>query len=235
MALAQQRADTGNMNIMPLFFFSLGLTVLQLKFYSNSNFSFLIYICTGRTQQQIPLLRQCPSLAEIFMKLFSTILFFLISSIACGQSLNFAQIKTASIDSLRRASNAKFIKYDYTIGVSEDYFPNATKFKLAQPIIIKGSYKDFNNETSFYFSKSDSIVRLIEYQWDVVEESFDSVYYKIVYKNKEYISSYFHFEPVEIHETDVKAAKSIWENNSVYVQQLIMPGLNRIRVLVSWK
>lgn len=169
------------------------------------------------------------------MKIYSTILFFLISAAVTAQSLNFVQIKAVTIDSLRQENNGKFITHDYTIGVSQDYFPNATKFKLAQPIIYKTIQKDFVTENSFYFSKIDSVVRLIEYQWDIIDESFDSVYYKIVNQNKEAITNYFHFAPQEIPETDVKAAKSIWENDSVYVQQLIMPGLQRIRVLVSWK
>jgi len=169
------------------------------------------------------------------MKIYSTVLFFLISAVTSAQSFNFVQIKAVAIDSLRQKNNGNFITYDYTIGVSQDYFPNATKFKLAEPIIYKTIQKDFVTENSFYFSKIDSVIRLIEYQWDIIDESFDSVYYKIVNQNKEIITNYFHFTPQEIPETDVKAAKSIWENDSVYVQQLIMPGLQRIRVLVSWK
>jgi len=67
MALAQRRADTANLNILSLFFFIFRLTVLQLKFYFKCHFRLLNYISTGRTQQQIPLLRQCPSLAAIFI------------------------------------------------------------------------------------------------------------------------------------------------------------------------
>jgi len=65
MALAQRRADTANLNILSLSFFIFRLTVLQLKFYFKCRFRLLNYISTGRTQQQIPLLRKCPSLAAI--------------------------------------------------------------------------------------------------------------------------------------------------------------------------
>ena len=62
MALAQRRADTANLNILSLLFFIFRLTVLQLKFYFKCHLRLLNYISAGRTQQQIPLLRQCPSL-----------------------------------------------------------------------------------------------------------------------------------------------------------------------------
>ena len=169
------------------------------------------------------------------MKIYSFIFILFISISASAQSFNFVQIKTAAIDSLRQSNKGSFITYDYSISVSQDYFPKAQKYNLAQPIIYKTVEKDFTTENSFYYTKADSVVRLIEYQWDILEESYDSVYYKIVNQNKEIISNYFHFRPQEIPETDVKAAKSIWEKDSVYVQQLIMPGLLRIRVLISWK
>jgi len=63
MALAQRRADRANLNILSLLFFSFRLTALQLKFYFKCHLRLLTYNGTGRTQQQIPLLRQCPSLA----------------------------------------------------------------------------------------------------------------------------------------------------------------------------
>ena len=43
-----------NLNIFHPLFFSFGWTDLQLKFYSNYKFPFLIYICTRRTQHQFP-------------------------------------------------------------------------------------------------------------------------------------------------------------------------------------
>jgi len=175
------------------------------------------------------------SLAATFMKLCNLILVCLFPTFALGQQFNYAQIKTKEIDSLRKINNAHVITYDYPIGVSSDYFPNRAQFVLAQPIIYRKKIKSFENETSFYFSKSDSVVRLIEYQWEGSSKSTDLEYYEIVKGNKKVISDFFHSLPVEVPETDEKAAKSIWENESVYVEQLIMPGLQRIRVLISWK
>ena len=67
MALAQRRADTANLNILSLLFFIFRLTVLQLKFYFKCHFRLLNYTSTGRTQQQIPLLRQCRPLAKTLL------------------------------------------------------------------------------------------------------------------------------------------------------------------------
>ncbi|GAB2811019.1 hypothetical protein [Ferruginibacter profundus] len=169
------------------------------------------------------------------MKLFITILILFVPFLIYGQSFNFTKIKTVAIDSLRKIDHANKIKHTYTIDISEDYFPNRTKFALAQPIIYGKKVDNFKNEVSFFYTKADSLVRLIEYEWEGDENATDSAYYEIVKKNKETISTYFNTMPNEIPETETKAAKSIWENELVFVQQLIMPGLQRIRVLVSWK
>jgi len=169
------------------------------------------------------------------MKHYITIIILFVPFLSYGQSLNFAKIKTSSIDSLRKFDKANKIKHTYTIGVSEDYFPNRVKFVLEQPIIYGKKSGNFKNEISFFYTKADSLVRLIEYEWEGDENAADSAYYEIVNKNKETISKYFQSTPTEIPETETKAAKSIWENELVFVQQLIMPGLQRIRILVSWK
>jgi len=167
------------------------------------------------------------------MKPYITIWLFLFPLITNGQSFNFTQIKIESIDSLRNIDKAKKITHSYTTGVSSDYFPDRMKFALEQPIIYGKKLGAFKNEISFFFTKRDSVVRLIEYEWEGDENATDSAYYEIVNENKIIISKYFNALPTEIPETESKAAKSIWENEQVFVEQLMMPGLQRIRVLIS--
>lgn len=168
------------------------------------------------------------------MKHFITIIFF-VPFLVYGQSFNFTKIKTSAIDSLRKIDKAKRIKHTYTTSVSEDYFPNRMQFDLEQPIIYGKKYKNFMNEISFFFTKADSIVRLIEYEWEGNENATGNTYSEIIKNNKAIISNYFNSKPTEVPETETKAAKSIWENDLLFVEHLIMPGLKRIRVLISWK
>ena len=182
------------------------------------------------------------------MKFASKLLtLFLFPAIGFAQQFNYSKIRTNSIDSLRKIENAKFITLSYSINLASDYFPNESQFSLAQPIIYQRKVNGFTIETSFYFSKPDSIVRLIQYEWGATdshlleyqqegsEKSTDSQFNEIVMANKKIIADYFNFEPKEIPETEDMAAKSIWQNDSVYVELLVMPGLQRTRVLVSWK
>ena len=162
-------------------------------------------------------------------------LFVFLHPLAQGQSFNFEKITVQSIEKLQQNENAQKVTYDYPIGVSQDYFPNRRNYSLAQPIIFTKKDKTFQRETSYYFSKPDSVVRLIEYQWDGTDSTTEEEFYQIIEQNKSHISKHFKKPGIETKATETKAAKSIWENESVYVQQFFIPGLVRIRVLVSWK
>jgi len=74
-SIAKIQADGSSINCISQPFFSFGLTVLQLKLYFKSKFHLLTYISTGRTQHQIPVLRQCWSLAA---RLIEALYFFLL-------------------------------------------------------------------------------------------------------------------------------------------------------------
>lgn len=158
-----------------------------------------------------------------------------IKPIAAPQKFNFQKIRTSDIESLRAADGARFVTYDYFISASEDYFPGRPAFDLAQPLIYQKTDGPFQVETSFYFSKGDSTVRLIEYQWEGTRKLSEAEFNDIIKKNTAAISAQLNSSPKLIPETKERAAKDIWENKSIYVQQLHMPDLRRIRVLVSWK
>ena len=162
-------------------------------------------------------------------------LFFVLPVYVAGQHFNFNRIRVSAINSLEKGSGAKRVFYDYPIGVAGDYFPGREKFALAQPIIYRKKINNFTFETSYFYSRTDSFVRLIEYAWEGTDKSGIPRFYTIVKNNKRKLSAYFGNPGKEIPATEVKSETAIWENELVYVEQFIAPGLYRIRVLVSWK
>ena len=116
MALAQRRADTANLNILSLFFFISGLTVSQLKFYLKFHLRLLNYISTGRTQQQIPLLRQCPSLYDIMGKfiLYAALLLTFSCNSNSLESENYATKIDGEMVYKKNCANCHKIDTDYS-------------------------------------------------------------------------------------------------------------------------
>jgi hypothetical protein len=160
---------------------------------------------------------------------------FLLPIFGVSQQFNFKRITTSSIHNLQKGQNAKKVIYDHPIGVSDDYFPNRRQFRLAQPICYATEDRTFHFETSYYFSKQDSVVRLIEYQWEGSESTSDAKFNLRVEQNKKLISKLFKQPGKSTAATKTRAAKTVWENNLVYVEQFYIPAMMRIRVLVSWK
>ncbi len=167
--------------------------------------------------------------------LFVYVSLFLHSGLAFAQKINFRKISVASIELLQKDQGATIVTYDYTIGVSGDYFPNRKDFLLAQTIVYEKAINSFNFKTSYYYSKQDSLVRLIEYEWEGTDNCTENIFQLTVKRNKEGISKFFKSPGKEIPETDTKAPKTIWENETVYVEQFYIPGMFRIRILISWK
>jgi hypothetical protein len=157
----------------------------------------------------------------------------LISEIVFGQQFNFKQIDAAAIESLHKTDKSKPYTYPFSVTVSDDYFPNANKYNLGAPIVRTMSLPGFRYETSYYISLPDSTVRLIEYWWEGTSAN-ETEFNKQVEANKKTINKYFGEAGKEIPAHDVKAAKTVWENETTHVEQFIIP-FYRIRVLVSWK
>jgi hypothetical protein len=137
------------------------------------------------------------------------------------------------IEELESYDSLDQIKKEYTIGVSEGYFPNRKRYLLAQPIIYGKRGGSFEFERHYYYSKADSIVRLIEYQWEGTDSTSEVDFNYKVEQNKQLISKLMGFQGKEIPETEDLAAKTIWSNDKVYVEQFYVP-IRLIRVLVSW-
>jgi hypothetical protein len=112
------------------------------------------------------------------------IIFIILNSFACKQmnkvpnrinsidvkiyETNFMtnKIKTSEIPKIEKKISG--IKYTKPINnyLSKDYFPDLDKYDFAQPIIYQRDTLNLNTEISYYFTKNDSIVRLIEYSWN---------------------------------------------------------------------
>ena len=162
-------------------------------------------------------------------------LFIIIPFLGIGQDFQYKRISIGAIDSIELSQGGKEFKYGYPVGVASDYFPQREKYELAQPIVYRKNISNCQFETSYYFSLPDSTLRLIEYWWEDKLNSNTNIL-QIIKKTTAKIYSYFRNDGKYIPETGDKAAKTIWENDLIYVEQFtISSGLHRVRVLISWK
>ena len=141
------------------------------------------------------------------------------------------------VDSIETENGGIRIFKPYTIGVSKDYFPNADKFDLEQPLLYIRDTAKLRTGVSYFFSKPDSTIRLVEYSWDASKEINEIE--RLFHHNKEVISQLLGQPGKEtINNQQTWSQKTIiWQNDSVYVMQfmLIEGEPSRTRVLISWK
>jgi len=167
MALAQRRADKANPNILSLLFFIFRLTVLQLKFYFKCHLRLLNYISTGRTQQQIPLLRQCPSLYAtknkiLLMKQISMLLCVATLFLSCNSSPTYT--KAITIDStIKKQVLNNVTKYNDNPNLNGNNFPYSNKLMMQlylNDTSLRSTYESPHNEPfqSSYFWNKDTLV-----------------------------------------------------------------------------
>ena len=143
----------------------------------------------------------------------------------------------SSISDENKVNSAKK-SVEYTISLSKEYFPEVDKYNFAQPIIYKRKNQSLNTEVSYFFTESDSIVRLIEYSWDRKRNS-DSISDLFKYNNK-ILNKFFRKKGTENYQTYDWGWQKItsWENDSVYVYQFIFgkeKTAKRTRVIVRFK
>ncbi|MFZ1799165.1 MAG: hypothetical protein WAU24_04820 [Chitinophagaceae bacterium] len=175
------------------------------------------------------------------MKKILTICIFTISiGSAFSQHVDFTlnRPKIFSIDSIEKSKKGELFETSISITVSKDYFPNADKFNLANPLIYFRNGEIFNLETNYYYSLPDSIIRLVSYSWDGSPKMVN--YLNTLFEsNSNIFTQYFGLkgeEKNEHHDTwDLKSLT--WQNDSVYVNQFFVTSqsTNRVRVLISWK
>ena len=173
---------------------------------------------------------------RLFLFSVSTFVF----SVSFSQKNEFLLIRPllSSIDSIEKANNGEIFHTSFTISVSKDYFPNADKFHLANPLIFFRKGKIFNTEMNYYFSLPDSAIRLVSYSWNGSQKLTEDLNY-LFETNASYFSKYFGQGGEiknETHETWTQKT-IIWENTIVHVKQFMVlgQGTYRVRVLISWK
>jgi len=170
-------------------------------------------------------------------RLIIIFLFFVTSVVVCGQKIKFQyeRINLRTIDSIEVAQNARRFEYDYSIGVSKDYFPNRENYNLAQPIVYRKSIKNFQFETSYYYSLPDSTIRLVEYWWEDTLSSKKHIL-ELLKKNNMQMFKHFNYYGKFYKGSFQKSEKVIWEDKSVHIEEFYTTEmLHRLRVLISWK
>lgn len=172
-----------------------------------------------------------------FLLLITTML---ISFFSYSQEKDFLLLRPLlnSIDSIEMANKGEEFEATFKISVSSNYFPNAAKFNLANPLIYFRKTGIFNTEMNYYYSVPDSIIRLVSYSWDG-NAALSGKLNSLFENNSTYFAKYFGQTGEIKNEThDTWTQKSLtWQNDTVYVYQFMVSGqrTNRVRVLISWK
>lgn len=144
----------------------------------------------------------------------------------------------SSVDSIEKVAKGEKFDAPFMISVSKNYFPNADKFNLANPLIFFRKDNPFQLEMNYYYSVPDNVIRLVSYSWDCNSKQTDDLN-SLFEKNAKYFTGYFGKSGEiknEMH--DAWSQKSItWQNDLVHIYQFMVTGqgTNRVRVLISWK
>ncbi|SFN13200.1 hypothetical protein SAMN05421594_1231 [Chryseobacterium oleae] len=153
-------------------------------------------------------------------------------------AIEFKQIKFSDIRKVEKKNNGIEHTKPFNIGLSKNYFPDIEKYEFAQPIIFRRDTANLNTQISYFFTKNDSIVRLIEYSWnqDKKKVPFIDNLYNF---NKEFISKNLSRQGEETNEKiDYWWQKIVrWDNDSTHIYSFIF-GVNegqRTRIIVRFK
>jgi len=77
----------------------------------------------------------------------------------------YGPIQLADIKKIEDKNNSIQYTKPYRISLSEDYFPGIEHYDFDQPLIYRMDTGNLNTQASYFFTKKDSTVRLIEYSW----------------------------------------------------------------------
>jgi hypothetical protein len=159
---------------------------------------------------------------------------------ATGQLASFQleRPEFKNIQLLEKKMLGKQFSYNFPITVSKDYFPGATTYRLANPLVYYRLNGKDRVEVSYFYSAPDKIVRLVEYSFDKAAADTLSLKQQFA-SNDSSFSAYFKSQATissEMHATWWQQMNT-WDNEKVHIRQFIVIGENtyRLRVLVSWK
>lgn len=153
-------------------------------------------------------------------------------------SLQLSRPSLNQIDSIEKANHGIKAYKSYKVTLSSNYFPDASKFEFAEPILFVRDTSNSKAAISYFYSEKDSTIRLVEYSWSLNRKTQLDLN-KIFEKNQSNLTLTFKNSGEQsIEKKDSWTQKTIvWQNDDVYVKQFIFSGdePHRVRVLVSWK
>ncbi|MCS3532015.1 hypothetical protein [Chryseobacterium sp. JUb7] len=125
----------------------------------------------------------------------------------------------------------------YRISLSKNYFPDIEHYDFDQPLIYRKDTGNLNTQTSYFFTKKDSTLRLIEYSWSQNR------------KQQLFIDNLYSFNKNKISKVLGKGIETFekkenwwqrtvrWDNDSIHVFSFIF-GVDegqRTRVIIRYK
>ncbi|MES2543525.1 MAG: hypothetical protein V4548_01475 [Bacteroidota bacterium] len=154
----------------------------------------------------------------------------------------FNRIKFSDIKKIEEENNGIQFTKPINITLSKDYFPEIDKYEFEQPKIFVRDTLNMETTVSYFFTKKDSVVRLIEYSWNQGRKKGR--------KKEPFIDDLYNFNKVEISKSlkqsgeeksekvDYWWQKIIrWDNDSTHIYSFIfgMEKGQRTRVIIRYK
>lgn len=80
---------------------------------------------------------------------------------------NLIKSQFDKIEVIETRNGSEKYEYNYKVSLNVDYYPNSHKFNIPNPIsYIRETENFIPYRINYFFSQSDSVVRLIDYTWD---------------------------------------------------------------------
>ena len=87
--------------------------------------------------------------------------------------LSSSGLKIEKVINFEKSINSIDIARGYTVGLGESIYPNKNKYKLESFEFSRTECPYFRTSISYYYTKSDNLVKIILFEWNVFQESDD--------------------------------------------------------------
>lgn len=84
---------------------------------------------------------------------------------------NVGQLTVDEVIKHEMNNKSKNLSPDHLVSLDESIYPNAKNFDLTAPKTFETTTGTFKLTTDYYFTPSDSLVKVILYQWDKLESA----------------------------------------------------------------
>ena len=151
---------------------------------------------------------------------------------------NFEKLTTQKINKIESENGGIQVRKPYKVTLGESYFPDVKNYEFEQPLIYLRDSANIKNAVSYFSTKKDNKVRVIEYSWSKPKDN-DSIIAKIYENNIKIISRKLNQNGKITNETSDSWKQQIvsWENDSIYIWSFIysedLP--KRTRVIIRQK